>query len=479
MIAAGFGEVGGIAELADGNVGIVNAATFNSSPTSVLVERLSSNGARDTSFGRVTAAVGGELTATAIAGAPDGGIHVTTQRDGQGALRRFVADGGTTEPTVDVVTVEPGRLLDTRTDGSTVDGQFLGAGKLPAGHLIKVQIAGRGGVADDAVGVEVNITAIQNEGRGFATLYPCTPDIPTASTLNYTPGINIANATTVALNTAGEVCLYTNTTAHYALDVLAYVPAGSDVVTVEPGRLLDTRTDGSTVDDHFLGAGKLQADTFTKVQIAGRGGVADDAVGVEVNITAIQNEGRGFATLYPCTPTPPTASTLNYTPGINIANATTVALNTAGEVCLYTNTTAHYALDVLAYVPAGSDVVTVEPGRLLDTRTDGSTVDGQFLGAGKLPAGHLIKIQIAGRGGVAEDAVGVEVNITAIQNEGRGFATLYPCTPTPPTASTLNYTPGINIANATTVALNTAGEVCLYTNTTAHYALDVLAYVAG
>ncbi len=251
------------------------------------------------------------------------------------------------------------------------------------------------------------------------------------------------------------------------------------MITVEPGRLLDTRPTGSTVDGQFLGAGKLQADTFTKVQIAGRGGVADDAVGVEVNITAIQNEGRGFATLYPCTATPPTASTLNYTPGINIANATTVALNTAGEVCLYTNTTAHYALDVLAYVPAGSDVVTVEPGRLLDTRTDGSTVDGQFLGAGKVQADTFTKVQIAGRGGVADDAVGVEVNITAIQNEGRGFATLYPCTPTPPTASTLNYTPGVNIANATTVALNTAGEVCLYTNTTAHYALDVLAYVAG
>ena len=329
------------------------------------------------------------------------------------------------------------------------------------------------------MGIEVNITAIQNEGRGFATLYPCTPDVPTASTLNYTPGINIANATTVALNTNGEVCIYTNTTAHYALDVLAYIPAGSAVATVVPGRVLDTRTTGSTVDGTFVGAGKLRAGEIIKVKVAGRAGVATDAVGIEVNITAIQNEGRGFATLYPCTPDVPTASTLNYTPGINIANATTVALNTNGEVCIYTNTTAHYALDVLAYIPAGSAVATVVPGRVFDTRTTGSTVDGTFVGAGKVQAGEITKVKVAGRAGVATDAVGIEVNITAIQNEGRGFATLYPCTPDVPTASTLNYTPGINIANATTVALNTNGEVCIYTNTTAHYALDVLAYVAA
>ena len=86
------------------------------------------------------------------------------------------------------------------------------------------------------------------------------------------------------------------------------------------------------------------------MQIAGRGNVPADAVGVELNITAIQNEGRGFATLYPCTATPPTASTLNYMPGVNIANATTVALNSSGEVCVYTSTTSHYALDVVAHI---------------------------------------------------------------------------------------------------------------------------------
>lgn len=74
---------------------------------------------------------------------------------------------------------------------------------------------------------------------------------------------------------------------------------------------------------------------------------------------------------------------------------------------------------------------------------------------------------------------GIESNNEIITLEDGGFATLYPCTDDPPTASSVNYTPGVNIANATTVALNTNGEVCIFTNQTAHYALDVLAYVAG
>ncbi len=151
-----------------------------------------------------------------------------------------------------------------------------------------------------------------------------------------------------------------------------------DVGTVVPARLLDTRSNGDTIDGLFQGAGKVGAGTFTQVQITGRGGVPIDAVGVELNITAIQNEGRGFATLYPCTPTPPTASTLNYTPGVNIANATTVALNSSGEVCVYTSSTAHYALDVVAFVPSGSGVGTVVPARLLDTRSNGDTIARPF-----------------------------------------------------------------------------------------------------
>ena len=78
-LATGFGEVGGFSELANGRVGIVNGRSFISPSTSVLVDRLLSNGAVDSTFPRVSTPVGGDLTASDIAGAPDGGVLVTTQ----------------------------------------------------------------------------------------------------------------------------------------------------------------------------------------------------------------------------------------------------------------------------------------------------------------------------------------------------------------------------------------------------------------
>ena len=172
-----------------------------------------------------------------------------------------------------------------------------------------------------------------------------------------------------------------------------------DVGTVVPARLLDTRPTGETVDGEFEAAGKIAAGTFTKVQIAGRGNVPADAVGVELNITSIQNEGRGFATLYPCTATPPTASTLNYTPGVNIANATTVALNSSGEVCVFTSTTSHYALDVVAFIAAATTVS--EP---VLTVSGFMNCQGDFSGSysvtgNKYPSARLsVELGIAGTG---------------------------------------------------------------------------------
>ena len=383
-------------------------------------------------------------------------------------------------PTADVVTVEPGRFLDTRPTGDTIDDQFLGAGKLQADTFTRIQIAGRGGVADDAVGVEVNITAIQNEGprlRHPLPLHPRHHPPPPPSTTHPAstsptppPSPSTPQAKSASTPTPPP------TTPSTSSPTSPQVPTSS---TVEPGRLLDTRTDGSTVDGQFLGAGKLPAGQTIKVQIAGRGGVADDAVGVEVNITAIQNEGRGFATLYPCTPD----TTHRLHPQLHTRHQHRQRHHRRPQH-RRRNLPLHQHHRPLRprrprLRPRRIRRRTVEPGRLLDTRTDGSTIDDQFQGAGKVQADTFTRIQIAGRGGVADDAVGVEVNITAIQNEGRGFATLYPCTPDIPTASTLNYTPGINIANATTVALNTAGEICLYTNTTAHYALDIVAHIAA
>ena len=163
-LAAGSAHVGDIAALADGKVGVVNAPTFVDSPTSIVVDQLLSNGTADPAFPRITTPVTVELARTAIAGAPDGGIHVTAQH-GAGTLRRYLGTEGAPEP--DAVPLAPGRLLDTRSDGETVDDLFEKIGRPAAGSVTRVRIAGRGGVPVDASAAIVNLTLVAPSTRGL------------------------------------------------------------------------------------------------------------------------------------------------------------------------------------------------------------------------------------------------------------------------------------------------------------------------
>jgi hypothetical protein len=93
----------------------------------------------------------------------------------------------------------------------------------------------------------------------------------------------------------------------------------------------------------------------------------------------------------------------------------------------------------LGSVGADSDpIATIEPVHLLDTRSNGETIDTQSQATGRLDASAIITIQIAGRANIPDDAAGVMLNLAAIDPDGNGFATLYPCTTTPPLAASLD-----------------------------------------
>ena len=68
-----------------------------------------------------------------------------------------------------LASIVPARLLETRTGESTVDGQFQGIGRRPAGSVTEVTIAGRGGVPADAQAVVLNVTAVSPSADGFLT----------------------------------------------------------------------------------------------------------------------------------------------------------------------------------------------------------------------------------------------------------------------------------------------------------------------
>ncbi|MGB3733911.1 MAG: hypothetical protein WA964_03065, partial [Ilumatobacter sp.] len=111
--------------------------------------------------------------------------------------------------------VPPARLLETRTnDGlTTVDGEALGDGPVTGGQLKVLQVAGRGGVPDDARAVNLNVTSAGASAGGFVTVFPCDADQPNTSNLNYAAGGAASAAAFARLSAAGTVCLFTSVTA--------------------------------------------------------------------------------------------------------------------------------------------------------------------------------------------------------------------------------------------------------------------------
>ena len=68
--------------------------------------------------------------------------------------------------------------------------------------------------------------------------------------------------------------------------------------------------------------------------------------------------------------------------------------------------------------PATGYVSLPSPTRILDTRPDGTTVDGQFAAVGIRPLGTTLQLPTAGRAGVPADAKSVVLNVTVTEAAG-------------------------------------------------------------
>jgi hypothetical protein len=115
---------------------------------------------------------------------------------------------------------------------------------------------------------------------------------------------------------------------------------------IAPTRVVDSRISQGL-------SGPLEAATPTLVQIAGKGGVPDDAVAVTGNVTAINPSAGGFLSITPVVGVP-TTSTVNFPAHDTRANSFTLGLDAQGKVTLYYGTgptggTVQVAIDLTGY----------------------------------------------------------------------------------------------------------------------------------
>jgi Ca2+-binding RTX toxin-like protein len=386
-----------------------------------------------------------ELRAVVPVGATTGPVGVTTP-GGSTTFGTFTVEDPPPPPPADGFTATaPVRVLDTREVPLAV----------PAGSVTEVQVAGVNGVPADASAVSFTLTVVDPEDSGWVVAFPCGEAMPLASNINFVPGQNIANLVLAKVGADGKVCLHNSAPADLLVDTGGFFPLSADYGPVTPTRLLDTRE----------GLGEVPAGGVTEVQVTGVGGVPADASAVSLNVTAVNPADTGWLAVFPCGEAMPLASNLNFTQGQIIANAVVAKVGADGKVCVANSGPTNMVVDLTGWFPAGSELQSLTPARLLDTRIDP--------GAWAEP-GTITVVQVAGRSGVPADATAAVLNVTVTDPQYDGHVTVYPCDAAAvPTASNVNYRAGQTIPSSAITKLAGDGTVCISTFAPTHLVVDV------
>jgi hypothetical protein len=366
-----------------------------------------------------------------------------------------VTDPPVTEPTDPLVAGEPGRVFDSR----------VGGPKVSAGSFFEVSVAGVGDVPVDAAAVVLNVAVIDAEASGFVSVVPAgtlrSGEEPETSNVNYDASAApaISNTVIVPIGDDGSIELYASMTAHVVVDVLGHIPAGANYQTLnQPRRVLDTRGDGSDPD----GSGKGHA-----VDVVGDFG-PDDATLVIVNVTLVNTvDSGGYVTVWPTgSAMPPTSNLNTFGAGQTRAGLVIVPIGEANNINVRSDVDGDLIVDVFGYL-GDTEGSEIDPSsRVYDTRPDG-----------RLAAGEVRTVQVAGVQNVPTGASFVLANVTAVEATNAGFVSVLAAGTlgdAQPDTSNLNYPAGGTIANTVLVSLGD-GSIEVYTQSSIHLIVDILA----
>ena len=374
------------------------------------------------------------------------------------------------------VAVAPTRVLDTRTGQGALSTATLGSA--PAGPIAKNTVYsfyfGATSMPLDASAYAFNVTAVSPNAIGNLRIgencgFFGGAQVPTSSLINYQPGKDIANFVIVPNNRqCNGLSVYSdNANTNVAIDLVGYYNANSDVkATTGSPRVVDTRSNLGTT------GGAVAAGSTRSFQIAGTAGIPVGTKSVAVTVTAIAPLGGGNLRVFPNGVATPTASSINYIPGVDKAATVIVALPANGKLDVFSDgSPAGVAIDVVAYFDSSNNQVVNAPVRVLDTRTGTS-----------LASNTPVNLTVVGVAGVPSTAQAVLVSLTGIHTAGStgvGNLRAYPAGGALPEVSTLNYfSSTTDVANFAIVPVGANGQITLYSNgSSIDVAVDVVGFI--
>ncbi len=353
--------------------------------------------------------------------------------------------------------VTPTRLVDTRSG--------LGAptGPVAGGNEIVVKLAGDGPLAAAALdSVALNVTAVTPSSSGYLTVYPSGATRPTTSH----PQLH-----------AGGLCVEPDAGESGCRRVHPPVHVGEEPPSRRRGGVLP---DGQQLRGRRpLPAARHEEDrTRARGEVGRRhrhGALRVPTTGVGgavLNVTAVNPSSAGYLTAWPAGVARPTASNVNFAAGRTVAGLSIGKVGLNGKVSIFASAATDLVVDLLGWVPAQSDLVSLTPARVLDTRS------GLGAPAGPLGSGGTVDVRVLGRGGVpAQGVKAVVVNVTSTGSTSGGYVTAWPTAAPRPTVSMINYAHGQTIANSAVVTVGATGSISLYLSGGGHAIVDVMGYI--
>ena len=231
-------------------------------------------------------------------------------------------------------------------------------------------------VPPSASAVAVNVTSVRAAQRSVVTVWPCESPRRETSNLNALGGDVVANNVVVAIDSAGEICLRSNTGTNLIVDVIGWFDdsaPNSGLQSVSPERIVDSR----------IGLGsprrKVGPDSPLVIDVVGLtashpdGSATRVPVGVSsvvINLTAVNAVGTGFLTVWPCAVDRAATSSLNYQPGTPIANGIVAAVDDNGQVCVHSMVDSDVVVDLQGWF--GPTILRSLPATRIELSTHAS-----------------------------------------------------------------------------------------------------------
>ena len=360
-----------------------------------------------------------------------------------------------------------------------------GALRFAAGQVIELPVIGTALTAPNgdalvvpttATAASINVTAVTPGGSGFITVWPCGVARPLASNLNYVAGDVVPNGVLAPIGSNGKVCIYSLVDTDLVVDVAGWFE-GDAFVGATPLRLRDTRETSRVTSTQELVLQVADIDASTADGSATR--VPADVGAVALNVTVVSPDSAGFVTVYPCG-TRPLASNVNYTAGQIVPNGVIAPVSANGEVCIYSLAPTDIIVDLAGWFP-GNAFTAATPQRLVDTRDGTGGQQGKLIPTGQLNVPvHGQTLSVSGNSAqVPLSATAAALNVTIVNPERAGFATVWPCSAERPLASNLNFVSGQVVANNVIAPIGDQGSVCFYTNVPSHLIVDIAGYFSG